>query len=94
MPIPGPGLCDQNEAVSGVAELCLQKRANVGGDGISGRRRIAVVENARHCAGLPCFGAPERLVERLQGLMWVNETFLGFRTVKPPAPGFGAPFDP
>jgi hypothetical protein len=27
-------------------------------------------------------------------LMWVNETYFSFREVRPPAPGFGASFDP
>ncbi len=64
MTVPGPGLGNQNEAVASVAKVLLQKRADVGGDGIGCNWRIAVVQHARDCAWRSQFGAPQREIER------------------------------
>ena len=86
MSVPGPRFCDQNEAVAGIAEMLLQKRAHVGGDGIGSDRGIAVVQNARDRAGRAQFGAPEREIERAEIVVRINQIGLDDRALRAPGP--------
>ena len=84
MAVPGPGFGDQDEAVAGVAEVLLQQRAHVGGDGIGGDRRIAVVQHARDGAGRAQFGAPQGEVESPEIIVLIDEIGLDDRRASVP----------
>ena len=68
--------------MAGVAEVLLQERAHVGGDGIGGHRRIAVVQHARDGARRAQFGAPQSEIERPQIVVLIDQIGLDNRALR------------
>ena len=66
MAVPGPRTIHQDEAVPRIAELFLQQTTHGARDAVIRNRRIAVMRDARDCAGLFGIGAGERGVKRVE----------------------------